>query len=262
MTAPRSASTVHPALESQIARPSALAGRVAIVAGASGDIGRALALALAREGASVCLAGRDPRTLGPVAREARQLGVNVLTHPVDLTSEEEIHDLRGRVAEAFGGVDILIHAMCAYARGPHESATVDDFDHQYRTNVRAPYVLTQVLLPMLRTRAGQVVFVNSSAAFRAKAGLGQYAATKHALRALADSLRDEVNADGVRVMSVFLGRTAGARQASIFEMEGRVYRPELLLQPGDVADIVMAALRLADTAEVTEIAVRPMRKSC
>jgi NADP-dependent 3-hydroxy acid dehydrogenase YdfG len=258
---PGSASTVSPRPDSRTRPVNGLAGQVAVVAGASGDIGRALAIALAREGAALCLVGRDLKTLEHVAREARELTANVLTHRADLTSDSDIRDLRERLGETSGRVDILVHAMGAYRRGAHASATASDFDFQYETNVRAPYVLTQALLPMLRDHKGQVVFVNSSAALQAKAGHGQYAATKHALKALADSLRDEVNADGVRVMSVYLGRTAGARQANIFGLEGLAYRPELLLQPQDVADMVVAALRLADTAEVTDIAMRPMRKS-
>ena len=105
------------------------------------------------------------------------------------------------------------------------------------------------------------MFVNSTVGLEARAGVGQYASTQHALRAIADALRAEVNSDGVRVLSVYLGRTATARQARIFRLEGRHYAPELLMQPDDVAEIVLAALRLPRTAEVTEIRMRPLVKS-
>jgi NAD(P)-dependent dehydrogenase (short-subunit alcohol dehydrogenase family) len=137
---------------------------------------------------------------------------------------------------------------------------VADFDGQYRTNVRAPYVLTQALLPMLRSRQGQIVFINSSVGLNARAGVGQYAATKHALKALADSLREEVNAASVRVLSVFLGRTASPMQAGIHAAEGKAYHPERLLQPQDVAAVVLNALSLPRTAEVTDISIRPFMK--
>jgi NADP-dependent 3-hydroxy acid dehydrogenase YdfG len=91
--------------------------------------------------------------------------------------------------------------------------------------------------------------------------VGQYAASKHALRAIADSLRDEVNPDGVRVLSVFLGRTASPMQADIYRAEGRRYQPEQLMQPEDVAAVVINALSLPRTAEVTEVRMRPMRKA-
>jgi NADP-dependent 3-hydroxy acid dehydrogenase YdfG len=85
--------------------------------------------------------------------------------------------------------------------------------------------------------------------------------TKHALRAIADSLRGEVNPDGVRVLSVYLGRTASEMQERIHQMEGRPYRPELLLQPQDVASVILNALSLPRTAEVTDIHIRPMLKT-
>ena len=130
----------------------------------------------------------------------------------------------------------------------------------YRTNVRGPYLLTQELLPLLLERQGQVVFINSSAGLTARANIAQYAATKHALKALADGLRDEVNPRGVRVLSVFPGRTATPTQQKLCGEEGRPYRPARLLQPEDVAAVVVNALCLPRTAEVTEIKIRPMLK--
>lgn len=105
------------------------------------------------------------------------------------------------------------------------------------------------------------MFINSSQALRATAGLGQYAATKHAMKAVADSLRDEVNADGVRVTSIFLGRTASERQRAVFATERRTYPPERLIQRADVAQVVLSLLRLPRTAEVTDIVMRPMQKT-
>ena len=89
----------------------------------------------------------------------------------------------------------------------------------------------------------------------------QYDSTKHALRAIADSLRGEINEHGVRVLSVYLGRTASEMQEQICQMEGKPYRPELLLQPNDVASVILNALSLPRTAEVTDIWIRPMIKS-
>jgi short-subunit dehydrogenase len=134
-------------------------------------------------------------------------------------------------------------------------------DCQYRTNLRAPYVLTQGLLPGLKSKHGQIVFVNSSAALTARASAGQYAATKHGLKAIADSLRDEVNSAGVRVMSLFLGRTATPMQERVYQFEHRSYCPELLMQPEDVAAMVINVLTLPRRVEVTEINMRPSIQS-
>jgi NADP-dependent 3-hydroxy acid dehydrogenase YdfG len=84
---------------------------------------------------------------------------------------------------------------------------------------------------------------------------------QHAFRSIADSLRDEVNALGIRVLSVYLGRTATPRIAKLFETEGRAYQPDLLMQPEDMAERVTHSLCLPRTAEVTDISIRPMQKS-
>ena len=111
-------------------------------------------------------------------------------------------------------------------------------------NVLAAFALTKQLLPEICANRGQVVFVNSSVVNHPAPGNVTYAATKHALKGLADGLRQEVNAFGVRVISVFPDRTATPLQASLFELEGRRYVPTRLLQPEDVAAMVVQALAL------------------
>jgi NADP-dependent 3-hydroxy acid dehydrogenase YdfG len=81
------------------------------------------------------------------------------------------------------------------------------------------------------------------------------------MRAFATALRDKVNKDGIRVTMVFPGRTATARQERIHGWEGKPYRPELLLQPEDIASIVLTAINLPRTAEVTELTIRSMAKT-
>jgi short-subunit dehydrogenase len=120
--------------------------------------------------------------------------------------------------------------------------------------------LTQVFLPTLSQRQGQIVFINSSVGLAAAAGVSQYSATKHALKALADSFREELNVAGVRVLSVYLGRTATPMQARVCIEEGREYRPERLIQPSQVAESVVGALALGREAEVTDIRIRPTLK--
>ena len=134
-------------------------------------------------------------------------------------------------------------------------------DALYAANVRGPYLLTKELLPLLKRPRGQIAFINSSAGLSARLGAGQFSASQHAFKALADGLRHEVNADQVRVLSVYPGRTATARIKTVFLEEGRPYQPELLLQPEDVASVVCNAVTLPWTAEVTDIMIRPMQKS-
>jgi NADP-dependent 3-hydroxy acid dehydrogenase YdfG len=95
----------------------------------------------------------------------------------------------------------------------------------------------------------------------ASPGVGQFAATQHGLLAVADALRGEVNSRGTRVLTVHVGRTATSRQERIFAMEGREYTPERLMQPEDVASVVLTALALPRTAEMTNVSVRPTQKT-
>jgi NADP-dependent 3-hydroxy acid dehydrogenase YdfG len=238
-----------------------LAGRCVVVSGATSDIGKALCLSLAHANASLCLLGRNSSTLEQLADRVRPLAAGVTVCPVDLADEASINSVVKQLHHVTSAVDVLVHGAGAFGMGPQVSAEIAGFDLLYRTNVRGPYLLTQSLLPLIRSAPGQIVFLNSTVGLEARKDVGQYAATQHALRALADSLRAEINADGVRVLSIYLGRTATARQERIFQLEGRPYQPILLLQPEDVAAMVMASLRLPRTAEVTEIRMRPLVKS-
>jgi NAD(P)-dependent dehydrogenase (short-subunit alcohol dehydrogenase family) len=234
---------------------------IAVVTGASGGIGRAIAVALSREGVHVCAVGRNLSSLAETVAAARQFSP-ATSFQIDLTVEEDLQPLL-RHLEEVGRVDILIHCAGVIHQDPMERSRIEDFDLQYATNVRVPYFLTQRLLPFLTASRGQIVFINSSAGLTAKRSrVGQYAATKHALRAIADSLREELNPKGIRVLSVYLGRTATPMQETLFREEGKTYRPEMLLQPEDIASVVVNALMLSPTAEVTDISIRPMHKSC
>ena len=232
-----------------------------MVAGATSEIGRAICRRLAGAGARLALLGRDPAALELLANDLAPLTDCVSVYRLDLTADGAIADLSDRCRRDLGRVDVLVLSAGAFEMGRHFDAAIDDLDRQYRTNLRGPYALTQALLPFLRACQGQIVFMNSTVGLEARAGVGQYAATQHALRAVADALRAEVNPDGVRVLTVYLGRTATARQARIFRLENRAYAPELLMQPDDVAQMVTAALLLPRTAEVTEIRMRPLLKS-
>jgi NADP-dependent 3-hydroxy acid dehydrogenase YdfG len=235
--------------------------QVAVVTGASSGVGLAIAKHLAAHGAILCLVGRNRENLDKAATEVRSLAAQALIYEVDLARTESIAAFVTRLRQDVGRMDLLIHSAGVIARGAIEGTPVEDFDRHYQTNVRAPYFLTQQLLPLLRTQHGQIVFINSSAALNARAGVSQYAATKSALKVVADSLREEVNADGVRVLSVFLGRTATPMQAALYDNDKKPYAPELLLQPEDVAAVVGNALSLPRTAEVTDIHIRPLQKS-
>lgn len=242
---------------------SALAGKTAVVTGASGGIGSGIALALAAAGVDLCLLGRERSRCDALCRQVAAAcpDVRASFYAADLADAASIRRACEELLRQQPAIDLLIHGAGILVPGDYASARIEDFDAQYFINVRAPFLLTQALLPALRGRKGQVVFVNSSAAQqKAKAGLAAYAASKYALTAVADSLRDEVNLDGVRVISIYPGRTATPMQERIHAVEHKTYRPAALLQPGDVAQAVLAALTASPTAEITDISIRPVQK--
>jgi NADP-dependent 3-hydroxy acid dehydrogenase YdfG len=241
----------------------ALSGQVALVTGASGGIGAAIAGALAREGAAVFLVARGRERLEAVARTIAGAGgpSRVSVCPADLRKQADVDQLRVALGQEAGRLDILVHSAGAYARGAVKDATSSEFDDLYAANLRGPFLLTKAVLSLLENSRGQVIFINSSSGVRAPALVSQFSATQHALRALGDALREEVNGNGVRVLTMHLGRTATQRTERLHEQEAKPYRPSLLMQPEDVASMAIAALRLPRTAEVTEIHMRPLVKS-
>ena len=235
-----------------------LHGKTCVVTGASSGIGRAIAVALASAGATVCAIGRRRDAL----EETAQAGdpARFAIYVADLVEDDEVVGLAAELAARPGGLDVLVHSAGTISLASLGTAAIDDFDRQYIANVRAPYLMTQELLPALRASKGQIVFINSTAGLTARANTSQFAATQHALKAVADSLREEVNADGVRVLSVYPGRTSTPRQARIHEVEGKPYLPEKLMQPDDIASVVLNALTLPRSAELTDLKIRPMLK--
>ena len=179
----------------------------------------------------------------------RAVSPSVEVYTCDLTRDRDIEEVCNQISKQHERIDILVHCAGIIDRGKLADAPVASLDQQYSTNVRGPLMLTQKLLP------------NSSAGLNANVNAGHYSASKHAFKAIADSLRDEVNADGIRVLSVFPGRTATPLMEAMYRKERCTYRPELLLQPTDVASVVLNALTLPWTAEVTNINIRPMQKS-
>jgi NADP-dependent 3-hydroxy acid dehydrogenase YdfG len=209
----------------------------ALVTGGTRGIGRAIVERLRASGASIVVAGRS-----------------------DLSRPEDVGRLAQAALDAFERLDLLVHAAGAHATGLWGDGT-GELAEMFAVNVHAPADLTARLLPALRAAPGQVAFINSSQGLSPAAGVGGYAATKHALKAVADSLRQELNPQGIRVLSIYPGATATPMQERIRRERGLNWDPDALMQPGDVAEMVVSAIGLPRTAEVTDIVMRPMRKT-
>jgi NADP-dependent 3-hydroxy acid dehydrogenase YdfG len=195
------------------------------------------------------LGGRDARLLQSLAAELP----GSRSWPVELTDS-------AAVAEAAGGIerlDVLVHSAGVGLLGTVEETSVDTWRHQFEVNVVAVAELTRLLLPALRAARGRVVLLNSGAGITARAGWASYAASKFALRALADALRDEESANGVRVTSVHPGRVDTDMQRGVVAHEGGEYRPHTYLRPESVAGAVLLAVTAPDDVALTELVLRP-----
>lgn len=228
-------------------------GQTAIVTGAGSGIGRAIAMALAAEGVSVRLVGRDRARLESVAEGT---GSSARIAVLDITKEPAV---AGLARAALPTLDVLVHSAGAYRAESIDELDATAWAELDAVNLHAPILLTRACLPALRAAAGQVVFINSTAGLAAGATTLAYAAGKHALRAATDALRQSLNPDGIRVLSVFPGRTDTPMQQAILAHEKRTAGAGMLMQPDDIAAMVVAALRLPRSVEVTDIMMRPLR---
>lgn len=236
-----------------------LQGKYALVTGASSGIGRAICIELARLGSHVLLSGRDPNRLQECESELASEGHS--NFPGDLMDLRVIESLIEKTIQfCKGSLSILVH--CA---GFHETEGLDfpspeKFEMTLGTNLRAPYFLTCGLLPSLRRAKGDIVFINSSVVMHPRGDIAAYAASKAGLKALADCIRVETSPTGVRVLSVYPGRTATAMQKNHAKSSDKPYIPEDLVQPEDIASTLAGAIYLGSASEITEIYIRPRKR--
>ncbi|HEX5742254.1 MAG TPA: SDR family oxidoreductase [Pilimelia sp.] len=222
-----------------------------VITGATGGIGAAVAADLAARGDRLVLCGRDPRRLAAAAAAWPGAGWVTcdLARPDTLTAQ-----LAGQLPDR---IDVLVHSAGVVDLGAVADTPAETWQHTLAVNLTSPALLTRAALPALRAAAGHVVFVNSGAGLHAGPTWGAYAAAKFGLRALADALRAEEAPHGVRVTTVYPGRTATAMQARVHEQEGRPYDPARWIPPQAVAAAVRTALDLPPQAHLTEVTVRP-----
>ncbi|MGO2932681.1 SDR family oxidoreductase, partial [Microbacterium sp.] len=210
-----------------------------LITGAGSGIGAALARRLHDRGDELVLLARDAGRAREIA--ARFPGASTivgdLSQPGRLSWALSKQQLPGRI-------DTLVHAAGVVDLGRVADLPSALWEQQLAVNLVAPAELTRLLLPLLRMARGQVLFVNSGAGLRAHAEWGAYGASKHGLKALADALRAEEAEHGVRVTSIFPGRTATPMQERVHQQEGAEYVPDRFIDPESVATTIVTALDL------------------
>lgn len=221
---------------------------VALVTGASSGMGREIVRDLAATHRVIAL-GRDASRLQDVAAET-----GAETWQLDVVRDQE------ELTSHIGGLDrldVLVNAAAIAERFSVEEADASDWNLQFAVNVTAPAVITRAALPLLRASEGTVVFIGSGAGTRPVPGSVVYAATKHALRAVADTLRIEQETHRVRVVTVAPGQTDTPMLRGIMDGE---YAPERYIQPSSVARTVRFVVDAPADVQITDIAVRPRQE--
>ena len=220
----------------------------ALITGAGGGIGSAIATALAPTH-TLLLAGRPSDRLDAVAE---RLGAT--TFPLDLTDADEI----AATCEVVDELDVLVHNAGVSIPGHVAESNVDEWRATFAVNVFGSVHLTLTLLPALRHARGQVVFINSGAGRSVSPGMASYSASKFAMRAFADSLRaDEPD---LRVTTIYPGRTDTDMQRELVAFEGGHYDPADFLKPETVAAAVANAVATPPDGHVHEVVIRPARR--
>lgn len=225
-----------------------------LITGAGSGIGAAVAARLAGRGEDLLLLARNAGR----AAELRERFPGSRTLVGDLAEPERLSWALGH-QEVPVRLDSLLHVAGTVDLGTVAELTARTWSRTLAVNLAAPAELTRLLLPSLRAARGHVVFVNSGSGLRANPRWGAYAASKFGLRALADTLRGEEHGNGVRVTSVYPGRTATPMQQKVHAQEGREYDPAAWIDPESVATTVLTALDLPRDAEITDLSVRPGR---
>jgi short-subunit dehydrogenase len=224
-----------------------LRGATILLTGATGGLGDAIARALAAQGASLVLTGRRTEVLEPLAADLGAVAV-----PADLSRAEDVR----RLADDHGDVDGVVHNAAVPGSGPLDDFSPEELDRVLDVNLRAPVMLTRLLLPAMQARGrGHHVYVSSMSAKVPTADASLYAASKLGLRGFAQGLRSELAPQGIGISAVFPGFV---RDAGMYADTG-VQLPKGVgtSSPQEVADgVVRAIVRDRGEVDVAPVGVR------
>ena len=232
-------------------------GRVALITGAGGGIGRTLALRLSELGFRLALLGRSMDKLRAVAEAAGQ-AEGALLIPGDLTEPTFVQGVIGRVVENFGRLDVLVNnaGICFVIN--MEETGYDEFDAMMRTNVYAPYLLCRdAIAPLRKSDCPTIINIGSVVSHRGYPTQSAYGTAKHALLGMTKALAAEVYRDGIRVHIICPG-------AVNTEMARTVSRPDIdmnaLIGTEDIADVVEFLLTHRGNAVIDEVQLHRIGK--
>jgi hypothetical protein len=226
----------------------------ALVTGAGRGIGRAIALALAREGARLTVVSRSAAELDSLAGEIEASGARGIAFAADLRSRSACDAAIAAAVECFGGLQILVNNAGMGAFANVQDTSDEDWESVIGTNLTAAFRLTRAAIPHLAHRGGHVVMISSLAGQNAIAGMAAYCASKAALDHFATCLMLEVRQRGVKVTTIAPGSVDTA-----FAGGPRPPDSSWMLTAEDVAQTVVDVVRMRDGAHSSRIEMRPAR---
>jgi len=232
-----------------------LAGKVSIVTGAGRGIGKAVSLRLGRSGSRVVLASRSASELRAVAEEIRSQDGEALAIPTDLTRDEEMERLVRETLREWGSIDFLINNAGWGKTAPVVKAKVEDWDRTHQVNLRAPMVLSRLVLPTLMEKGGgAIVSIGSVSGRTGQANTAAYSSSKFGLIGFSESLYEEVREYGIKVAVILPGFVDTPLIPSSAPLNRRK-----MIRPEDIAQTVLFVLTSSPACCPVEITVRPQK---
>jgi NADP-dependent 3-hydroxy acid dehydrogenase YdfG len=240
-----------------------LDGKVAIVTGASSGIGEATALALAAQGARVALAARRADRLETLTQRIADSGGQAVPIVADVADEAQVGEMVDKTKAQWGRIDILVNNAGVMLLGPIDGANTEDWRRMININVLGLMYATHAVLPLMKAQGeGHIVNISSVAGRIARAGTGVYNATKWAVGAFSEALRQEVYKDKIRVTIIEPGVVATELPQHITDPRGKeqaqaLYQSMTPLESQDIAAAIAYAVTQPPHVNVNEILIRP-----
>jgi len=240
-------------------------GKVVVITGASSGLGEAAARLLSAQGATVVLGARRSGRLQSLADELSGSGGKALAVATDVTHRNQVKRLVDTAAQKFGRVDVMINNAGIMPRAPLERLTIDDWDRTIDVNIKGVlYGIAAALPHMKKQKSGHMIFVSSVAGHKIGPDFAVYAATKHAVRALAEGFRQEVKPYNIRTTIISPGAVATELPDSVTEPDIaekiRTYYEEIAIPAESFAQAVIFAMSQPDEVDVNEILFRPIKQ--
>ena len=220
-----------------------LKGKKAIITGGSRGLGKATALAFAKEGIDVAITGRNEKSLQETVAELKALGVNATYALFNVGIYEEVQKGIKQIITDFGSIDILVNNAGVAAFGSLNDMKVDQWSEIIQTNVMGMYFVTKEVLPYLIDKnEGDIFNISSTAGLTGNANTSAYSASKFAVIGMSESLMKEVRKNNIRVCT--LTPSTIASDMSIELGIANKNSEDSVLQPDDFAELIVAGLKL------------------